>query len=130
MQYTQDLFETEALAFIERSKDKPFFLYLPFTVPHVAVQVPADSLDQYKGKLGADPAYDGKKGYLPHAAPHAGYAAMVTRMDRTVGRVMAKLKAAGLEKNTLVIFTSDNGRRTMSAARTPRSSTPPARCAD
>jgi len=108
-QYTQDLFEVEALDFIEKSKAKPFFLYLPFTVPHVAVQVPEDSLAEYKGKLGDDPAYDGKKGYQPHPAPRAGYAAMVTRMDRTVGRVMDKLKELKLDENTLVIFTSDNG---------------------
>jgi arylsulfatase A len=108
-QYTQDMFEAEALEFIEKNKAKPFFLYLPFIVPHVAVQVPEDSLAEYKGKLGDDPAYDGKKGYLPHPAPHAGYAAMVTRMDRSVGRIIEKLKAAGLEKDTLVLFTSDNG---------------------
>lgn len=108
-QYTQDLFETEARAFVEKNKDRPFFLYLPFTVPHVAVQVPEDSLAEYRGKLGDDPAYDGKKGYQPHPAPHAGYAAMVTRMDRTVGRIMEKLKTLGLEKETLVLFTSDNG---------------------
>ena len=109
-QYTQDLFEAEALAFIDGNKAKPFFLYLPFTVPHVALQVPEDSLAEYKGKLGDDPAYDGKKlGYLPHEAPRAAYAAMVTRMDRSVGRIMDKLKALGLEKDTLVLFTSDNG---------------------
>jgi arylsulfatase len=108
-QYTQDLFEAEALAFIEKNKAKPFFLYLPFIVPHVAVQVPDDSLAEYRGKLGDDPAYDGKKGYLPHPTPRAGYAAMVTRMDRSVGRIVDKLKALGLEKDTLVIFTSDNG---------------------
>lgn len=108
-QYTQDLFEAEALAFIEANKAKPFFLYLPFTVPHVAVQVPEDSLDEYRGKLGNDPAYDGKKGYLPHPTPHAAYAAVVTRLDRSVGRIIEKLKSLGLEKNTLVIFTSDNG---------------------
>jgi arylsulfatase len=109
-QYTQDLFEQEAITFIEKNKDKPFFLYLPFIVPHVALQVPEDSLDEYKGKLGDDPPYDGKKnGYLPHPTPHAAYAAMITRMDRSVGRIVDKLKAAGLEKNTLVIFTSDNG---------------------
>lgn len=107
--YTQDLCETEALAFIEANKAKPFFLYLPFVVPHVAVQVPEDSLNEYKGKLGDDPPYDGKKGYRPHPAPHAGYAAMVTRMDRSVGRVVEKLKALGLEKDTLILFTSDNG---------------------
>ena len=109
-QYTQDLFEAEALAFIEKNKEKPFFLYLPFTVPHVALQVPEDSLDQYKGKLGDDPPYDGKKGgYLPHDTPRAAYAAMVTRMDRSVGRIVERLKALGLEKDTLVLFTSDNG---------------------
>jgi len=107
--YTQDLFEKEALAFIESNKDRPFFLYLPFIVPHVAVQVPEDSLAEYKGKLGDDPAYDGKKGYLPHPTPHACYAAMVTRMDRSVGRIIEKLKTLGLEKDTLVLFTSDNG---------------------
>ncbi len=108
-QYTQDMFEVEALTFLEQHKTKPFFLYLPFIVPHVAVQVPEDSLAEYKGKLGDDPAYDGKKGYQPHPAPHAGYAAMVTRMDRTVGRVVQKVKALGLEKETLIIFASDNG---------------------
>jgi arylsulfatase len=107
--YTQDLFEAEALEFIEKNKSKPFFLYLPFIVPHVAVQVPEDSLAEYRGKLGDDPPYDGKKGYLPHPAPRAGYAAMVTRMDRSVGRIVAKLRALDLEKNTLILFTSDNG---------------------
>jgi arylsulfatase len=109
-QYTQDLFEAEAVAFIEKNKDKPFFLYLPFIIPHVALQVPEDSLAEYKGKLGPDPAYDGKKaGYLPHPAPRAAYAAMVTRMDRSVGRIVDKLKELKLDENTLVIFTSDNG---------------------
>ena len=107
--YTQDLCEAEALAFIEANKAKPFFLYLPFIVPHVAVQVPEDSLAEYKGKFGDDPPYDGKKGYRPHPTPRAAYAAMVTRMDRSVGRVVEKLKALGLEKDTLVLFTSDNG---------------------
>jgi arylsulfatase len=107
--YSQDLFESEAIAFIEANKAKPFFLYLPFIVPHVAVQVPEDSLAEYRGKLGDDPAYDGKKGYRTHPAPHAGYAAMVTRMDRSVGRIVEKVKAAGLEKDTLILFTSDNG---------------------
>lgn len=73
------------------------------------MHVPEDSLAEYRGKLGDDPAYDGKKGYRPHPAPHAAYAAMVTRMDRTVGRVVAKLKELRLTESTLVVFTSDNG---------------------
>jgi arylsulfatase A len=108
--YSGDLFEREALAFLDEDhRGRPFFLYLPFIVPHVAVQVPEDALAEYRGKLGNDPPYDGKKGYRPHPTPHAAYAAMVTRMDRTVGRVVAKLRERGLTNDTLVIFTSDNG---------------------
>jgi len=106
-QYTQDLFEAEALKFIREHKDKPFFLYLPFTVPHLALQVPADSLAEYKDKFPETP-YRGKQ-YLAHDTPRAAYAAMVTRMDRTVGRVTDLLKELKLDQNTIVIFASDNG---------------------
>jgi arylsulfatase len=111
--HSHDLFERESLAFIEANQKRPFFLYLPFTIPHVAIQVPEDSLAEYRGKLGDDPPYDGKiKGkssYLPHPAPRAGYAAMVTRMDRTIGRILDQLKDLKLDHNTIVLFTSDNG---------------------
>jgi arylsulfatase A len=106
-QYTQDLFEAEALKFLREHRDKPFFLYLPFTVPHLALQVPEDSLAEYKGKFPETP-YRGKQ-YQPHDNPRAAYAAMVTRMDRTVGRVMDLLKELKLDDNTLVVFSSDNG---------------------
>src|SRR5262249_5632180 len=107
-QYSHDLFEAEALQFLRTHREKPFFLYLPFTISHVAIQVPEDSLAEYKGKWD-DPPYDGSKGYLPHPTPRAAYAAMVTRMDRSVGRILDLLKELGLDDNTLVIFTSDNG---------------------
>jgi arylsulfatase len=100
--------EAEALKFVRDHKDRPFFLYLPFGIPHVAIQVPDDSLAEYKGKWD-DPAYTGGKGYLPHPAPRAGYAAMVTRMDRSVGRLTALLKELDLDGNTVVFFSSDNG---------------------
>jgi arylsulfatase A len=114
--YSHDLIANEALEFIRRkaspggkaNKDRPFFLYVPFTIPHVALQVPADSLAEYEGKW-PDPPYNGDKGYFPHPHPRACYAAMVTRMDRDVGRIMSLLKELNLEDNTLVIFTSDNG---------------------
>jgi arylsulfatase A-like enzyme len=106
--YSHDLIAAEALKFIEASKDQPFFLYVPFTIPHVALQVPEDSLAEYRG-LWPDPPYYGNKGYFPHPTPRACYAAMVTRMDRSIGRIMARLKNLGLDDNTLVIFSSDNG---------------------
>ena len=106
-QFTQDLFEAEALAFIRDHKDKPFFLYLPFTIPHLAIQVPEDSLAEYRGQFEETP-YKGKA-YQPHDEPRAGLAAMITRMDRTVGRVTDLLKELKLDEKTLVIFSSDNG---------------------
>jgi arylsulfatase len=107
-QWSHDLFEREALAFLRANKDKPFFLYVPFTVPHLAIQVPDEALAEYRGKWD-DPPYDGKKGYQPHPAPRAGYAAMVTRLDRSVGRILDALRELGLEEQTLVLFSSDNG---------------------
>jgi arylsulfatase A len=106
--YSHDLIEAEALQFIRANHNKPFFVYVPFTIPHVALQVPDDSLAEYVGKWD-DPAYDGSRGYLPHSHPRAAYAAMITRMDRSVGRIMSLLKELGLDENTLVMFSSDNG---------------------
>lgn len=106
--YSHDLIEAEALRFIRDNRDKPFFAYVPFTIPHLALQVPEDSLAEYAGKWD-DPAYDGKSGYLPHPTPRAAYAAMVTRMDRGIGRIFSLLKELGLDDNTLVMFSSDNG---------------------
>lgn len=107
-QYSHDLFEQEALDFIRKNKDKSFFLYLPFIVSHVALQVPEDSLKEYKG-LWDDPPYKGGKGYQPHDHPRAAYAAMVSRMDRTVGRILDLLRELNLDEDTIVIFSSDNG---------------------
>ncbi len=107
-QHSHDLFEQEALAFIRKHRSQPFFLYLPFTIPHLALQVPEDSLAEYQGQW-EDPAYVGGKGYQPHAHPRAAYAAMVTRMDRTIGRILELLTELGLDENTIVMFSSDNG---------------------
>ncbi|MEX0702304.1 MAG: arylsulfatase [Planctomycetales bacterium] len=107
-QYSHDLIEAEALEFIDAHRAGPFFLYVPFTIPHVALQVPEDSLAEYKGKWD-DPPYESGRGYLPHPHPRAAYAAMVTRMDRSVGRILDRLKELKLDENTIVFFTSDNG---------------------
>jgi arylsulfatase A len=107
-QYSLDLMAEEALEFIRENQDRPFFLYLPLTVPHVALQVPEESLEEYEGVFAETP-YLGERGYLPHQTPHAAYAAMITRMDHEIGSIMSLLAELGLDDNTVVMFTSDNG---------------------
>jgi arylsulfatase A len=105
-QYAPDLFEREALGFVRENKDRPFFLFYATTIPHLALQVPEDSLAEYKGKWPETP-YDGKKGYLPHPTPRAAYAAMVSRFDRSVGRVLGLVRDLGLEDDTLILLAFD-----------------------
>jgi arylsulfatase A-like enzyme len=98
----------EAEAFIARNKDRRFFLYLPFIEPHVAMHPPRELVESYPREWDKEP-YRGESAYLPHPRPRAGYAAMVTDLDRHVGRVRAALEKAGVLEDTLIIFTSDNG---------------------
>ena len=91
--YSHDLMTTEALDFVRRSKDQPFFLYLAYTIPHQKLQVP--ELTPYEN--------------APWPENLKTLAAMITRMDRDVGRLMALLKELKLDENTLVVFNSDNG---------------------
>ena len=106
--YAGDLMADEALQFIRDHQDRPFFLYLPHPVPHLALQVPDEELAQYEGLFDESP-YLGDKGYLPHIRPQSAYAAMITRMDAYVGRVLDLLDELDLTDNTLVMFSSDNG---------------------
>ncbi len=106
--YAGDLMADEAVQFIRDNQDGPFFLYMPHPVPHLALQVPDEELVQYEGAFDEEP-YLGDKGYLPHIRPQSAYAAMITRMDAHVGRILAVLDELGLADNTLVIFSSDNG---------------------
>jgi arylsulfatase len=107
--YSQDEFFREAKQFIRENRDRPFFLYLPIIVTHLSIQVPDDepSLAEYRRTI---PEEDYKHtSYLKHPTPRAGYAAMVTRMDREIGGVLDLLGDLGLEEDTIVVFTSDNG---------------------
>ncbi len=112
--YSAEIIQQQALTFIDKHKNKPFFLYLPYTLPHAALQVPDDSIFEYYKKqfkerpVSIPKVWNGKK-LQPQAYPHAAYATMVSRLDLYVGEVVNKLKALGLDKNTIVIFTSDNG---------------------
>ena len=106
--YAPDYITEAAVQFVKANKDKPFFLYYPTTVPHLALQVPEDSLKDYVGKW-PDKPYLGNAAYLPHFTPRAAYAAMITRMDRDIGRIITLIRDLGLEKNTIFVFSSDNG---------------------
>ena len=107
-EYSSDLIWEQARRFVRDGRDKPFFLFAPTTVPHLALQVPEDSLAEYANAFD-DPPYAGGKGYLPHFKPRAAYAAMITRMDKEVGALMKLVAELGLDENTIWVFTSDNG---------------------
>jgi len=105
--YAMDKMAEKAMEFIENHKKGPFFLYLPFPAPHLALQVPDESLAMYNFQ--EDTAYFGDKGYLPQFRPLATYAAMITQMDMHIGNIIALVQELGLEENTVVMFSSDNG---------------------
>lgn len=102
-QYSHDLFTTEALGFVEKSKAAPFFLYLAYTIPHANNERQrAEGMGMEVPDLGAYAAKDWTQG-------QKGHAAMIDRMDRDIGKLMARLHELELDKNTLVLFSSDNG---------------------
>lgn len=107
-QFSQDKFTEEALRFVRDHRDQPFFLYLPFAIPHLSIQVPDESLEEYRGQL-PEADYDHRDGYLKFPHPRAGYAAMITHLDRDIGKLLSLLDELELSDDTLVIFTSDNG---------------------
>jgi arylsulfatase len=106
--YAQDRFTEEAIKFLREHRDSPFFLYLPFIIPHLSIQVPEASLAQYEGKIPEAP-YEHRSAYARHRSPRAGYAAMISHMDRAIGRIVDLIEELGISDKTLVLFTSDNG---------------------
>jgi len=102
-EYAPDLFRERALKFMDKNRSEPYFLYYPVTIPHA------------NNELGSE---TGNGMEVPEDAPYSSkdwpqveknFAAMVTRMDRDIGLLLQKLKDTGAEKNTLVLFSSDNG---------------------
>jgi arylsulfatase A-like enzyme len=108
-QYSHDLIMARAEDFIRRNKQKPFFLYLTPTIPHVELAVPEDSLAKYRGKFPKQLIDDPRPGYIDAEDGYATYAAMISRLDDGVGRIMELLKELKIDDNTIVFFSSDNG---------------------
>jgi len=100
VEYSHDLFAKEALAFVERSKDGPFFLYLALTIPHANNEAGNKGMEVPDYGIYADKDWP---------EPQKGHAAMITRMDGDIGKLFAKLKELAIDDNTFVFFSSDNG---------------------
>ncbi len=109
-QYSHDLIEGKAIDFITENQDKPFFIYLTFTLPHAELVMPEKDMERFVGKFPEKRFKRVNNGtYGDQAHPHAAFAGMVERMDLSVGRINALLRDLGLRDNTLVFFSSDNG---------------------
>lgn len=110
-EYAPDQINEQVLQFIKNNQEKPFFLYYPTLIPHLALHVPDEELQPYLGLQWNDPPFTKAKGYgyTPHFTPRAAYAAMITRMDRYIGKVLTLIENLGLTDDTIIIFTSDNG---------------------
>lgn len=107
--YAHDAIMDEALAWLERNHERPFFLYLPVTIPHTELQAPEDALAAYAGRFPEPTPFVGTHHLAPQPRPRTALAAMISRLDRDVGRLLALLRRLGLAEDTVVFFTSDNG---------------------
>lgn len=120
--HAHDEMTREALQFVDQNHQRPFFLYLAYTVPHVSLQEPAhsdpaqralgrNSIDEFYGNVTwSEPnANFASSHYTSNARPRRAYAAMISAMDRDIGVLMARLAQYGIEDDTLVVFTADNG---------------------
>lgn len=116
-EYAPDLIQSEALKFIRENRAEPFFLFLPYTLPHAEIVAPEDEIIQrFRGKFQEKPfigddygSETNPMGYCSQEEPYAAFAAMMTRLDLYVGQVVETLEELGIADRTLVVFTSDNG---------------------
>jgi arylsulfatase A-like enzyme len=120
--YAGDLIHEQALKFIETNKDKPFFMFYPNVIPHAELIMPeGEMMKKYRGRFEETPHVDNRPGadygdepfelqyYCSQPEPRTTFAAMVSLLDKQVGEVLAKVKELGIEDNTIIVFTSDNG---------------------
>lgn len=120
--FTSDLFTSAAVEFIGRADSQPFFLYLAYPLPHAELRAPDEAIAPFRGRFEETPFVNAKAdattptlpyrvsgGYRSQPTPRAAFAGMVTRMDQGVGKVLDALRARGIDDQTIVFFTSDNG---------------------
>ncbi|WP_298493955.1 arylsulfatase [uncultured Algibacter sp.] len=122
--YSHDEFAKEALQFINDNKYEPFFLYLPFAIPHAELTIQEEAKKQYRGlnwpETPKAEGGGGKKddagygsqyvgGYCAQKEPNVTYAAMISKMDENIGKILDLLEELGIAENTIIMFSSDNG---------------------
>jgi len=108
--YSEHLMHEATLKFIRDNAKKPFFAYLPITIPHAAMHAPEEDTKPWRKKFPQFEETEGKYGkHKVVKNPVAKFAAMMTLMDRGVGQIVALLKKLKIEKDTVIMFTSDNG---------------------
>ena len=121
--YVNDLFTRETAAYINSEDPRPFFIYLNYTVPHAELRAPEESVAPFRGAFPEKPFQNARAdarragstfdsptlGYRSQPTPLATFAAMITRMDRDIGQLLALLRTRGIEQRTLIMFISDNG---------------------
>jgi arylsulfatase A-like enzyme len=122
--YVNDLFTREAESFITRDDPKPFFIYLNYTVPHAELRAPEDAMAPLRGRFQPETPFvnaaaDGRPsgampdgaslGYRSQPTPRAAFVAMITRMDRDIARLTDLVGERKIDRNTLILFVSDNG---------------------
>ncbi|MEO9572127.1 MAG: arylsulfatase [Polaribacter sp.] len=116
-EYAPTLIHDKTLQFIEKNKSKPFFLYVASIIPHAELAAPEALMKKYKNKflpekkfVGVDEGPKYRKGlYASQNESHAAFVAMIDLLDQQVGDIMNKVTELGIEDNTIIIFTSDNG---------------------
>lgn len=115
--YSPDIIHEAAIDFIKSNKNKPFFLFYPTTIPHAELFAKEKYMKMFSGKFEPENKYSGVDSgpgfrtgsYGSQPESHAAFAAMVTELDDYVGEILSELETLGIENNTIVIFSSDNG---------------------
>ena len=110
-EYAPDVIHDQALKFIRKNKDQPFFCYYAAIQPHADIVAPERYMEKHRGKYGKEKPH--RRGhYRAQPEPRAAFAGMVNVLDDYVGDIVAELEKLGIADNTLIIFTSDNGPHT------------------
>jgi arylsulfatase A len=115
--YAAEVIHKQAIVFLEKNRNKPFFMFYPTIIPHAELFAKEDYMERFRGKFEPEKEFKGvddgptfRQGpYGSQKESHAAFAAMVAHLDDYVGEILSKIKELGIEENTIVMFASDNG---------------------